>query len=90
MESLRGWSSPQMTCPALLLKIIPGLFPQSERERCLSVLVILALTTDELLEICCRIGDNKIGGLDGILNRALMLAAKLICLKQNLKKETCF
>ncbi|CAD7085027.1 unnamed protein product [Hermetia illucens] len=81
MGRFRGRSSPQITCPTLLLKIIQGLFPQQEEstdifQTPLNVPAIPPVTRDELLEICGRIGDNKAPGLDGVPNKALKLAVK--------------
>ncbi|CAD7081162.1 unnamed protein product [Hermetia illucens] len=81
MGRFKGRSSPQITCPALLLKIIQGLFPQQEEntdtfQPPLNVTAIPPVTRDELLEICGRIGDNKAPGLDGVPNKALKLAVK--------------
>lgn len=57
-----------------------GDYSSSERggtanfERLLNVTGILAVTKEELLEICDRIGNNKAPGLDGCLLRSLKLS----------------
>lgn len=56
----------------------PGLFPLQKidadtLQRILDVMAILAVTTDELLEICSPIGDHKAPGMESI---SLKLAVK--------------
>lgn len=83
MGQLRGFSSLQITCSTLLLKIIQWLFLQQNGgidsfKFPPHVMTILAVTRNVLLQICGII-DSSIGPcLGGIPNKALKLVMKYI------------
>lgn len=67
--------TPQVTCLHLLLDMVMAILPLDKGEpkklnQELDINAILAVTKDELADICRRIRDNKAPGLDTVPNRA--------------------
>lgn len=78
-SKLKGIKSPQPTCSLLLEKIVRTLFPQHhQREQPTDITVISEdippISSEELINIVKKIGDQKAPGPDNIPNSALKLA----------------
>lgn len=81
MTKLKGYKSPQISCPMMLKTIVEHLFPRRPSSTCNIIREgteeeIPAITTEELFRACRRVGDRKAPGPDGIPNTALKTAVQ--------------
>lgn len=82
--------TPQVTCLHLLLDMVMAILPLDKGEpkklnQELDINAILAVTKDELADICRRIRDNKAPGLDTVANKSSLLGPDLTDLSAYLK-----
>lgn len=78
MKRMTSQRAPQISCPNMLQRIVSTLFPQRMLNIPGSIEInredIPAVTENELLEACKKIGDRKAPGPDGVPNSAIKLA----------------